>query len=368
MAGWLGRWVPPLPCRFLLSCCLAVLMAKQELVRWVGAGCCPLLPCCVAFFLGVLLPCLPSFCRLAFCVAACFWGTAAPAAPCSPCPLLTLPPAHPAHPPACLLCSLVHDIIGKHSDLMAMFNEFLMRCEVGPDDPYTRQYPRDRNRVSGESLRGDVTAEEWDGGCGRSKWQEGGWLAGRLAGSRGQHTEDAETSLLFTPKLHTPLPACLPVPAWLRRTTLWRSTSACPSASLTCPPGSAAPPPTCCCPPTTPSSRPAGARPWAWRCSTTSGCRSPADRRTTPSRWAGVREGGWVGGGWVGGWPFACRSCFDRALGIALFEHASLLPSLPPLRVALPPLRVALPPRSTTARTSTRRRCSGRRTTTLSWT
>lgn len=43
--------------------------------------------------------------------------------------------------------SLVHDIIGKHSDLMAMFNEFLMRCEVGPDDPYTRQYPRDRNRV-----------------------------------------------------------------------------------------------------------------------------------------------------------------------------------------------------------------------------
>ena len=30
----------------------------------------------------------------------------------------------------------------------AMFNEFLMRCEVGPDDPYTRQYPRDRNRVS----------------------------------------------------------------------------------------------------------------------------------------------------------------------------------------------------------------------------
>lgn len=27
--------------------------------------------------------------------------------------------------------SLVHDIIGKHSDLMAMFNEFLMRCEVG---------------------------------------------------------------------------------------------------------------------------------------------------------------------------------------------------------------------------------------------
>ncbi|PRW32936.1 SIN3 component of histone deacetylase complex isoform C [Chlorella sorokiniana] len=44
------------------------------------------------------------------------------------------------------LVSLVHDIIGKHSDLMAMFNEFLMRCEVGPDDPYTRQYPRDRNR------------------------------------------------------------------------------------------------------------------------------------------------------------------------------------------------------------------------------
>ena len=42
----------------------------------------------------------------------------------------------------------MHDIIGKHSDLMAMFNEFLMRCEVGPEDPYTRQYPRDRNRVS----------------------------------------------------------------------------------------------------------------------------------------------------------------------------------------------------------------------------
>jgi hypothetical protein len=53
----------------------------------------------------------------------------------------------PPSPSAC--CSLVHDIIGKHSDLMAMFNEFLMRCEVGPDDPYTRQYPRDRNRVSG---------------------------------------------------------------------------------------------------------------------------------------------------------------------------------------------------------------------------
>ena len=51
------------------------------------------------------------------------------------------------------LRSLVHDIIGKHSDLMAMFNEFLMRCEVGPDDPYTRQYPRDRNRVS-ERARG----------------------------------------------------------------------------------------------------------------------------------------------------------------------------------------------------------------------
>lgn len=56
-------------------------------------------------------------------------------------------PSLPPSPSAC--CSLVHDIIGKHSDLMAMFNEFLMRCEVGPDDPYTRQYPRDRNRVSG---------------------------------------------------------------------------------------------------------------------------------------------------------------------------------------------------------------------------
>ena len=29
---------------------------------------------------------------------------------------------------------------------MALFNEFLMRCEVGPEDPYSRQYPRDRNR------------------------------------------------------------------------------------------------------------------------------------------------------------------------------------------------------------------------------
>lgn len=62
----------------------------------------------------------------------------------SPLAALRPPPPHPTPTP----CSLVHDIIGKHSDLMAMFNEFLMRCEVGPDDPYTRQYPRDRNRVS----------------------------------------------------------------------------------------------------------------------------------------------------------------------------------------------------------------------------
>lgn len=61
----------------------------------------------------------------------------------------SVPAPHPVHTdvPSPSLCSLVHDIIGKHSDLMAMFNEFLMRCEVGPDDPYTRQYPRDRNRV-----------------------------------------------------------------------------------------------------------------------------------------------------------------------------------------------------------------------------
>ena len=140
-------------------------------------GGCRVLPlaallCC---FLSWCLASMPSFflpsCFLCCCL---FLGHSRPC-----CPLLTLPPAHPApcspcaSPclPACLLCSLVHDIIGKHSDLMAMFNEFLMRCEVGPDDPYTRQYPRDRNRVSGESLRGDVTAEEWDGGCGRSKWQ-----------------------------------------------------------------------------------------------------------------------------------------------------------------------------------------------------
>lgn len=45
------------------------------------------------------------------------------------------------------LVALVQDIMGKHTDLMAGFNEFLMRCEVGPEDPYSRQYQgRDRNR------------------------------------------------------------------------------------------------------------------------------------------------------------------------------------------------------------------------------
>lgn len=47
------------------------------------------------------------------------------------------------------LVSLVHDIIGKHSDLLAGFNEFLMRCELGPEDPYSRTYARgERSRVS----------------------------------------------------------------------------------------------------------------------------------------------------------------------------------------------------------------------------
>lgn len=45
------------------------------------------------------------------------------------------------------LVSLVHDIIGRHHDLMAGLNEFLMRCELGPDDPYSRPYQaRDRSR------------------------------------------------------------------------------------------------------------------------------------------------------------------------------------------------------------------------------
>ncbi|GAB4820057.1 hypothetical protein N2152v2_007103 [Parachlorella kessleri] len=45
------------------------------------------------------------------------------------------------------LVSLVHDMLGKQSDLMAGFNEFLMRCEIGPEDPYSRQYAgRDKQR------------------------------------------------------------------------------------------------------------------------------------------------------------------------------------------------------------------------------
>ena len=45
------------------------------------------------------------------------------------------------------LVSLVHDLIGRHHDLMAGLNEFLMRCELGPDDPYSRPYQaRDRSR------------------------------------------------------------------------------------------------------------------------------------------------------------------------------------------------------------------------------
>lgn len=45
------------------------------------------------------------------------------------------------------LVSLVHDIIGRHHDLVAGLNEFLMRCELGPDDPYSRPYQaRDRSR------------------------------------------------------------------------------------------------------------------------------------------------------------------------------------------------------------------------------
>ena len=45
------------------------------------------------------------------------------------------------------LVTLQEDIIGKHHDLMASLNEFLMRSELGPDDPYSRPYQaRDRSR------------------------------------------------------------------------------------------------------------------------------------------------------------------------------------------------------------------------------
>lgn len=45
------------------------------------------------------------------------------------------------------LVVLQEDIIGKHRDLMASLNEFLMRSELGPDDPYSRPYQaRDRSR------------------------------------------------------------------------------------------------------------------------------------------------------------------------------------------------------------------------------
>jgi paired amphipathic helix protein Sin3a len=45
------------------------------------------------------------------------------------------------------LVVLQEDIIGKHHDLMAALNEFLMRSELGPDDPYSRPYQaRDRSR------------------------------------------------------------------------------------------------------------------------------------------------------------------------------------------------------------------------------
>lgn len=45
------------------------------------------------------------------------------------------------------LVVLQEDIIGKHRDLMAALNEFLMRSELGPDDPYSRPYQaRDRSR------------------------------------------------------------------------------------------------------------------------------------------------------------------------------------------------------------------------------
>ena len=45
------------------------------------------------------------------------------------------------------LVTLQEDIIGNHHDLMASLNEFLMRSELGPDDPYSRPYQaRDRSR------------------------------------------------------------------------------------------------------------------------------------------------------------------------------------------------------------------------------
>lgn len=45
------------------------------------------------------------------------------------------------------LVSLAHDLIGRHHDLVAGLNEFLMRCELGPEDAYSRQYQaRDRSR------------------------------------------------------------------------------------------------------------------------------------------------------------------------------------------------------------------------------
>ena len=50
--------------------------------------------------------------------------------------------------------SLVHDIIGKHSDLMAMFNEFLMRCEVGARGGVARrQLGRGREERIGVPVR-----------------------------------------------------------------------------------------------------------------------------------------------------------------------------------------------------------------------
>lgn len=45
------------------------------------------------------------------------------------------------------LVSLVQDIIGSQHDLIAGLNEFLLRAELGPDDPYSRPYQaRDRSR------------------------------------------------------------------------------------------------------------------------------------------------------------------------------------------------------------------------------
>ncbi len=45
------------------------------------------------------------------------------------------------------LVTLQEDIIGEHHDLMASLNEFLLRSELGPDDPYSRPYQaRDRSR------------------------------------------------------------------------------------------------------------------------------------------------------------------------------------------------------------------------------